>query len=99
MVFNNFGVPGTVYTTADKLIANGQPIRVFGVHEIYGAGAVGSVLRNGQDATGTIYVQLTATDSTGVSTHFNEGMLFPDGCFYDEGTSVTSAAIICHAEA
>jgi hypothetical protein len=98
MPFNNFGVPGTIYTTADLNVSAGRAVRVYFVHEIYGAGAVGSVLRNGTAAGDTAYIQLTSVDSSGVTHQFNEGALFPDGLFYDEGTSVTSALICCHFE-
>jgi len=94
----NHGYPGTLFTTADVDLAGARPVRVFFVHEIYGAGSTGSVLRNGTDATGDAYIQLTSTDSTGVTTNFNEGALFPDGLFFDEGTSVTSALICYHVE-
>ena len=94
------GDPGTVRVTADgALISSGKPVRVYHIHEIYGGSSAGSVLRNGTSASDTIYVQLTSTDSTGVSTDFGpHGVLFPSGCFYDEGTSVTSATIVCRLE-
>jgi hypothetical protein len=44
-------------------------------------------------------VQLNSTDSTGVTTDFGfHGILFPNGCFFDEGTSVTSATIVAELE-
>ncbi len=94
------GRPGTIRVTADgALIRSGQPVRVYHVHEIYGAGAAGSVLRNGTGAGGDIFVQLTSTDSVGISNDFGvNGILFPLGCFFDEGTSVTSATIVCELE-
>jgi len=98
MVFNNFGVPGSIYTTADLDVSGGRAVRLFCIHEIYGAGAVGSVLRNGTAAGDTAYVQLASSDSTGVTTSFSEGLLFPDGLFFDEGTSVTSAVMVLHFE-
>lgn len=85
---------GSIFLTADNNVGGGQPTRVFAVHEIYGATSTGSVLRNGTDATGSAYIQLNSTDSTGVTTTFgNDGFLFPDGLFFDEGTSVTSILI------
>jgi hypothetical protein len=95
----HYGTPGTTFLTADTDVGGGRPVRVFSVHEIYGAGATGSVLRNGTDATGDAYVQLDATDSTGITTNFSEGTLFPNGLFFDEGTSVTSILISFHIEA
>ncbi len=95
----NFGTTGTIFLTADSDVSGGQPMRVFFVHEIYGAGSTGSVLRNGTDATGDAFIQLGSSDSTGVTTNFAEGCLFPDGLFFDEGTSVTSILIGLHTEA
>lgn len=95
----DFGYQGNIFLTTDSDVGGGRPTRVFFVHEIYGAGATGSVLRNGTDATGDAYVQLDATDSTGITTNFNGGALFPDGLFFDEGTSVTSILIGYHIEA
>ena len=94
-----FGMPGSTFLTADTDVSSGTPVRVYCVHEIYGAGSTGSVLRNGTDATGDAYIQLDSTDSTGVTTNFEEGVLFPDGLFFDEGTSVTSAVIVLQHEA
>jgi len=94
----NHGYPGTILLTADTNVTAGRPTRVFFVHEIYGAGAAGSVLRNGTAAGDTAYIQLTSVDSSGVTTSFNEGALFPDGLFFDEGTSVTSILIGYHIE-
>jgi len=92
MAYDNLS--GTVFLTADSNVTAGQPCRVFCVHEIYGAGAVGSVLRNGTSAAGDAYVQLRSVDSGGVTTDFgSDGFLFPAGLFYDEGTSVTSILI------
>lgn len=95
-----FGTPGTVYTTADlALISSGKPVRVFLIHEIYEGSSTGSVLRNGTSASGTIYVSLKSIDSQGVTTDLGaNGMLFPNGCFYDEGTAVTSATIVAQLE-
>ena len=95
------GFPGTVYVTADGvLISSGKPVRVFLVHEIYSGAGVGSVLRNGTSASGTIYAALTGATDAGVTTNFGDrGVLFPAGCFYDEGTNVTSATIVCQLEA
>lgn len=94
------GNPGTVYVTEDTaLIRSGKPVRVYSVHEIYGSSSTGSVLRNGTSASDTIYASLKSTDSQGVTHDFGDkGMLFPSGCFYDEGTSVTSATIVCELE-
>lgn len=95
------GRPGTIYTTADlALISSGKPVRVYLVHEIYGASSTGSVLRNGTSASGTIYLSLKSTDSQGVTHDFGaKGVRFPSGCFFDIGASVTSATIIAELEA
>lgn len=94
------GTPGTIYTAADlALIRSGSPVRVFLVHEIYGGSSTGSVLRNGTSASGTIYASLKSTDSQGVTHDFgNKGILFPNGCFFDIGASVTSATIVAQLE-
>lgn len=95
------GTPGTIYTTADlALIRSGKPVRVFFVHEIYGGSSTGSVLRNGTSASGTIYASFKSIDSQGVNFDFgSKGMLFPNGCFFDVGASVTSATIVAQLEA
>lgn len=85
---------GSSFLTSDSNLTSGNPARVFAVHEIYGASSVGSVLRNGIDATGDAYIMLNETDSTGVTTDFgSDGFLFPNGLFYDKGTNVTSILI------
>ena len=89
-----FETSGSRFLTSDTDVGSGNPVRVFAVHEIYGASSTGSVLRNGTDATGDAYIQLNSTDSTGVTSEFGKkGFLFPNGLFYDEGTSVTSILI------
>lgn len=94
------GHPGTLYKTADAVLCNiNQPVRVYVVHEIYGASSTGSVLRNGASTSGTIYASLKSTDSQGVTHNLGDkGMLFPNGCFFDIGANVTSATIVCEAE-
>ncbi len=94
-----YGTPGTIYTTADLAMNPNKPVRVFFVHELYGGSSTGSVLRNGVDANGTIYISLKSTDSQGVLFDLGaNGVLFPNGCFYDEGSSVTSATIVAQYE-
>ena len=90
-----FQSSGSTRLTADGAVGtSGRPIRIFSVHEIYGSTSTGSVFRNGTSATDTIFISLKSTDSTGVTTSFGEnGFLFPSGCFFDKGTSVTSILI------
>lgn len=88
------GTSGTVFLTADSDVTAGGAVRVFAVHEVYGAAPTGSVLRNGTDASGDAFIQLNATASTGITTEFGpNGFRFPNGLFFDEGTNVTSILI------
>ncbi len=86
---------GSVLKTADGAVGtSGRELRVFAEHEIYGGTSTGSVLRNGTADSDTIYISLTSSDSSGVTSTFgDQGFLFPDGCYFDEGTSVTSCLI------
>lgn len=87
---------GTTRLTADGSVGpSDKSIRVFNITiESSGTGGVG-VLRNGTTASGDIYWQGTGTASTGVTFNFDNGRLFPNGCFYDHDSN-TDAIIISY---
>lgn len=85
---------GTVVKTADGIVGvSGKPVRIFAVNNVSGGTAGDVVLRNGTTAAGTVYVQLTGTANAGTAWDFHEGVLFPDGCFYDHDSNNTFATI------
>lgn len=94
------GTPGTRLTTTDLALgAVKVAVRVFLVHEIYGASSTGSVLRDDGVVGGAIKLSLKSTDSQGVTHDFGfHGVRFPNGCFFDIGANVTSATITYQIE-
>jgi len=83
------GQAGTVLATtaAGQAIGpSGARIRVYTVHIISGATAGSIKLYNGTTTSGTLYYQQTAgAVSTGTTVDLGEyGMLFPNGCYYEE---------------
>ena len=81
----------------------GKPIRVYGVHIISGGTAGVIKLHNGIATTATTYIQETCTAvSTGNTIMYSDrGVLFPNGCFYEEVVdgNVTSTLISFEKEA
>ena len=47
----------------------------------------------------TIHLELNGVANDGATFNFAGGELFPDGCFYDEDTNVTSTKITFNTEA
>jgi len=85
---------GTVRKTSDSVIGiAGDPSRVYSVTWLSGTTAGNLVLRNGSDATGDIFIQEEGTASQTKTLTFEEGLLFPSGCFFDKDTNVTAAVI------
>ena len=92
-------IHGSVRVTADSVVGrSGSPLRVFSVTWLSGAAGGELVLRNGTDATGTIYVQQDGTAGKTVVQSWDEGLLFPNGCFFDKDANVTAAVIECRNE-
>lgn len=85
---------GSVYKTSDSVIGvSGDPTRVYSATWLSGTTAGNLVLRNGTGATGDIYVQEIGTASQTKTLNWEEGLLFPSGCFFDKDTNVTSVVI------
>jgi hypothetical protein len=79
---------GSSTLAADGAVGpSGKPIRLFNVNFLCGL-ATNLVLRGGTGATDDIYVQVLGTASDFKVVNFNGGLLFPDGCFFDKGTTL-----------
>lgn len=83
---------GSIYLDADGAVGvSGKPVRVYSVELLSGETAGKLVLRNGDSASGTIYVNQTcATVSETNTFNWCGGLTFPDGCFFDIDTNTTS---------
>lgn len=86
------GYSGAVNVTADASIGHaGKPVRLFAVNMLSGGTAGVLVLRNGIDASGTIWVQETGVINTGKTVEYGpHGILFPNGLWYDDDSNFTS---------
>lgn len=86
---------GSKYLAADGVIGvSAKPVRIYSVEVLSGGTAGVLVLRNGSTASGTIYVQQTcATVSETNTFNWCGGLTFPDGCFFDKDTNVTSVVV------
>lgn len=89
------GLSGTTRLTADGAVGtSGRAIRVFNATWVCsGATNINLVLRNGTSATDTVYVQQAGANGKTVSQNWEEGLLFPDGCFFDIDGDVDAAVI------
>lgn len=92
---------GSVTFTADSVIGtSGKPVRIFSIYWIKEAGAEPMVVRSGTSASDTIIIESVSTANDGNLLDFGpEGILFPSGAFYDEGTAITSATFTFRTEA
>jgi len=101
MAFTMQGFTGSVLFTADgALPPSGQPVRIYNMHIISGGSAGVVSLRDGTTVADTIRITETGTASTGRTIEFGEtGVLFENGCFYDEDANVTSTLITYATEA
>lgn len=89
------GFAGSELLTADGAINSaGRKVRIFSMHIISGGTAGVVNLRDGDAVTDTIRVTETGAVNTGRTINFGEwGILFENGCFYDEDANVTSTLI------
>lgn len=86
----------SVYLTADNNVGGGKPTRVFTVCVLSGETPGAVVLRNGTTDAGTIYFSRAGDASKSTIFDFGgEGILFPDGLFYDHDAGNTSILITC----
>ena len=83
---------GSVQKTADASIGTaGKPIRLFAVNMLSGGTAGILVLRNGTAAGDAVWVQETGVINTGKTVTYGvHGILFPNGCWYDDDSNFTS---------
>lgn len=87
---------GTKTVSADaELSTSGQPVVVFSVSIVSGAGGDGQViLRNGTDGSGTALLPLAGTQSQTVTIPLGDkGLMFPNGCFIDLDANVTQVTV------
>ena len=96
MAFGN--TSGTERITSDSVvISSGKPVRVFSLTFPSGGSAGVAELYNGTSKSGDVYVSLTGTANRTLTQNFEDGLLFPDGCFAAlEGAS--TAILACRLE-
>jgi hypothetical protein len=96
-----FQSSGSVRLTGDGAVGpSGKPIRVFSATQLSGGTAGILVLRNGTTDSGTVYIQKTAPVVSNTDTvNFENGLLFPNGCFFDKDTNVTHVVVEYRTEA
>lgn len=88
------GTPGTLPFTSDNAVGiSGKPVRVWNVELLSGGAAGNLVLRNGTSDSSTIKVNQPGTINRSVTFNWANGILFPNGCFYDHDANTTSADI------
>lgn len=93
------GLSGSVAATADSVIgASGKPVRIYNATWLSTGSAGTLVLRNGSDATGTVWVQQEGTASQTKTVNWEGGLLFTSGCFFDKDASVTLAVFEAFTE-
>ena len=87
-------------TASGALISSGEPIRVWSVHFTSGATAGVIQLYNNTSATGTPVISETGTANRSKSVNYENGLLFPDGCYVEfvTATSPSAAVIECSME-
>ena len=91
---------GTETLTADGVIGiSGKPVRIYSAYWVKGAGTEPLVIRSGTTASGTIIISHASIASTGNFLDLgSEGILFPDGAFFDIATALTTATITYRVE-
>lgn len=90
---------GSTRLTADGVVGvSGKKIRVYGI-VVHSSGTAGVVqLRNGTTTGGTEYDEINGTIGVSIRVNYPGGLLFPDGCFYDEDANVVYSTIIYEQE-
>lgn len=73
--------------------ANPKPVRVYSISLKSGGSASVLSLLDGTDASGTEYVNMTGTASTGAVLNFAGGLRFPDGLYAVVDGSISYAVI------
>jgi len=81
---------GSQYLAADGAVGpSGKPIRLFSATHLSDGTARTLVLRNGTADSATIWVTAAGVFSSTVTTNWEGGLLFPNGCFFDIGSAVS----------
>ena len=81
-------------TTSGALISSGKPVRVYSCTHASGGTAGVVQLYNGTAASGTPKVSLTGTASRTLTQNFENGLLFPSGCYVELVNANCSAAVL-----
>lgn len=91
---------GTITFTADSVIGiSGKPVRIYSIYWVKGTGAETMVVRSGTGATDAIIIeQVSIADDGNLLVFGAEGILFPNGAFWDEGTAIDSATFTFRSE-
>lgn len=83
---------GTITLTADSAIgASGKPVRIYTIYWIKGTGVETMVVRTTNVSGGIVIEQVSVADDGNLLDFGTQGMLFPNGAFWDEGTAIDSA--------
>ena len=77
------GQPGRQqFTTTSSVLGKGsRPCRVYGWYLLSGGTASTVALRDGNNASGTLQVQIDGVISKATNFSDPQGLLFPNGCF------------------
>jgi len=86
-----------VVTSSGALISSGKPVRVFNVTST-AASTSGTELYNGTSKTGTARVSYANVAGRTTTVNFQEGMLFPDGCYVVLESGTSQAVLECRLE-
>ena len=94
------GMSGAEQHTADSVVGpSGESIRLWAVTTLSGGTAGQLVLRNGTSDSSTIWVREVGTVNTGKTVPYGQqGILFPDGLFYDDDSNFTSVTFQISSE-
>ena len=93
MGYFGLGSSGSQRLTADGVVGtSGKPTRVFTV--INTSGTAGTVnLHNGTSNSDALLFALIGTANTSKVQNFEDGLLFPAGCYADLSANVSAAVI------
>lgn len=90
---------GSTRLTADGVVGvSGKKIRVYGIIVHSGGTAAVVTLHNGIDGTGDEYDEINGTISVSKRVVYPGGLLFPDGCYYNEDANTEYSTIIYEQE-
>ena len=84
-------VSGSTRTSGDKNLASNRPTRIWSVAWLSGSNVATLVLRSGTAASDVIYYQKSGLANDTRLINFENGLLFPNGVFYDHSTLATFA--------